>query len=562
MPAFATGGSANYSRPVATLAAPPNWTGIAINDETQRTIVTDSTNSGGNSATIFSVLDQTTAGVGGLSTLPGSIGAAFNPLTNIAVIVGQGTTAFEIDPSLPTPTVLATFPAGTVGSVPVDVAIDPGTDTAVIVNEGDNTVSIDSLGTLRPAPQVVQVSLAAGAPVGPSVLGPSVLVSSTLTSPVSPSAQTLTIIGSGFNGSSQVRLDGTPLTTSCPTPCGRELTATVPASMQMTPHRYALDVGINGGPVSNAAGFTVIQSVNVSPGGCTSTPQGVAIDVVSNLAAVTDPGCSDLALISLATGMGGPVPYVLLPAGANPQGVAIYPPSALAVVANQANNTASIVDEVAGNGVVATATTDAGPIATAVDLATGNAVVAASNANLLDFFTVSSSPTSFTALATGAGPDAVAIDPIQHLAVVGNGAGNSLTVASLNGGSPSQPISEVDLPTGVVFDPISEEFLVAASLDNTVVDLNTGTLQTPEIRVGINPTSIAYNFASSTLVTANFLSQTMSVIDFFNPTNPSVRAVLSISSSDQFAVAIHPQTNLAVVADPVHNRVLLVPLPR
>jgi len=41
----------------------------------------------------------------------------------------------------------------------------------------------------------------------------------------------------------------------------------------------------------------------------------------------------------------------------------------------------------------------------------------------------------------------------------------------------------------------------------------------------------------------------------------TVRNVFSLFSSTQFSVDIHPQTNLAVVADPVDNQLLLVPLP-
>jgi len=78
------------------------------------------------------------------------------------------------------------------------------------------------------------------------------------------------------------------------------------------------------------------------------------------------------------------------------------------------------------------------------------------------------------------------------------------------------------------------------------------------IRVGIGPSSIAYNFESGTLVTANNLSGTVSVVDFIDQT---VRGVFSLPSSTQFAIDIHPQTNLAVVADTADNEVLLVPLP-
>jgi DNA-binding beta-propeller fold protein YncE len=111
----------------------------------------------------------------------------------------------------------------------------------------------------------------------------------------------------------------------------------------------------------------------------------------------------------------------------------------------------------------------------------------------------------------------------------------------------------------VVFDPVSGFFLIASSLANSLVVLNPDTQQATSLRVGINPTSLAFNFQSSTLVTVNTASNTVSVMDF---QTERVRAILGLTGSPQFAVDIHPRTNLAVIADQNNNRVLLVPLPR
>jgi DNA-binding beta-propeller fold protein YncE len=76
--------------------------------------------------------------------------------------------------------------------------------------------------------------------------------------------------------------------------------------------------------------------------------------------------------------------------------------------------------------------------------------------------------------------------------------------------------------------------------------------------VGVNPTSLAYNYQSSTILTVNALSNTISIVD---SQTFKTRATLGISGSSQFAAAIHPLTNLAVIADQANNRVLLLPLP-
>ena len=82
---------------------------------------------------------------------------AVNPLANLAVTVNQMSgDALVIDPT--SPAVLTTIPAE--GIDPVDVAIDPGTDIAVFVNQGaPASVSIYSLGALRPL-QILQASVA------------------------------------------------------------------------------------------------------------------------------------------------------------------------------------------------------------------------------------------------------------------------------------------------------------------------------------------------------------------------------------------------------------------
>ena len=91
---------------------------------------------------------------------------------------------------------------------------------------------------------------------------------------------------------------------------------------------------VNGSNASNAATFTVAQSVDISGSGCTtSAPQGVAIDYSSrNLAIVTDPGCNNVAIIKLGGANVGTGQTVAV--GKNPQGVAVHIQSALAVVAN------------------------------------------------------------------------------------------------------------------------------------------------------------------------------------------------------------------------------------
>jgi DNA-binding beta-propeller fold protein YncE len=130
------------------------------------------------------------------------------------------------------------------------------------------------------------------------------------------------------------------------------------------------------------------------------------------------------------------------------------------------------------------------------------------------------------------------------------------------------------LPTSVAFDAATGNFFGSGSLGNQVFLINpdTGAVQTA--RVGINPTSLAYNFQSSTLVTINTAGKTISVVDSQTLRTTAVLGIgvspvacptdqsSTLTCAPPSAVDIHPRTNLAVVADQAGNRILLLPLPR
>jgi len=550
--ASGSGGTAVYALPVVTLGTNPNVRGVSINDETQKALIVDPTNTV--PAFVFNILDQSSPAVGSLPSGANNVATAMNPLTNVGVIVnGAGNQGLVVNPVIPA--VISTF---TTGNFPIDVAIDPAANTALIVNQNDNQVSLYSLGgSLRSgAPQIIQSSFS---PAGPSQNSSHVTVNSTLGSAATPVNQNVTLVGN-FPSGSVPRLDGDPspfsgiLITN-----NRVMTATLSGSVLATngPRVYTLDVASTSTGVSNAAPLQVIQAVSLVTSGCSNpAPQGVAIDFVRNAAVVTEPGCNEVSMVNLANGTGfGASPELAV--GTNPQGLAVYPQAGLAVAANSGSNSVSIVD-IANDGVPTTFTTDPVPAGVAIDPGTGKAVVTASGASVVDVFPVSTTAQTPSTIGVQQGPTGLAIDPKSHHAVVANSTSNTATLVDLSANAALHTTNPITFPEGVAFDPISGNFLITSGATNQVVILNPTTLSTASIRVGIDPSSIAYNFASGTLVTANSLSGTMTVVDFIDQT---VRGVFSLPSSSQFAVDIHPQTNLAVVADPVDNQLLLVPLP-
>ncbi|MGB6200763.1 MAG: YncE family protein [Candidatus Acidiferrales bacterium] len=524
------GGSITYAAPVATLSVSTTVQGVSFNPETHSAILTDPIN-GGEGALVYSAFDQTSKPI---SLQAGYVASAFNQLTNTGVIVNNFLNqALIIDPTQPTAVQELTSDL----NAPVAVACDPITNQFMIINQGSGTAAVYSLGTVRPL-QITELS--------PEVYN----LTSSLTSPAVPSSQTLTIVGGGFDSSSVARLDGIPLPTSVTS--SRSMTVSVPAAMLSSPRRFALDV-LNPGPaVSNAEDFSVTQTVDLTNPGCINpAPDGVAVDPQNNVAVVTLNGCNSVAVVNLSNGMGS-----IVSVGQSPAGVAVLPNVHLAAVANTGSNNVSIVDTI-GLDVTNTETVGAGPLGVAADQNTEEVAVACSQANTVNLFNAVT-PGSASSITADQFPYGVAIDPVANLVASANAVGNDLTVADATLVSPTITFSNMQQPTGVIYDPIGYQFLVSSSLSNQIFVASAISQQSTAFSVGINPTSIAYNPFSSTLVSTNTESGTMTVVDLLAR---QIRAVLSVNSGSQFSVDIHPWTNVAAVADTPDNKLVFIPLP-
>jgi YVTN family beta-propeller protein len=530
------GGTLTYSNPVATLTVGLTVQGISLNPETHSAILTDPVNVS-EAALVFSALNQSSTN---LDIEAGYVASAFNQLTNTGLIVNQALNhAVIIDPTQPA----AIEEVSTGINGPVAVACDPITNQFIIINQGTTAAPVSSavvysLGTVRPL-QITEVS--------PQVYN----LTSSLTSPAVPTAQTLTIVGGGFTSSSVARLDGIPLATSFQS--SRMLTVAIPAATLSSPREFALDVLNPGSSVSNGEDFAVTQTVDLTNPGCTDPlPDGVAIDPQNNVVVTSLSGCNSVAVINLSNGMGSVVSV-----GQSPSGVAVLPNLHIAAVANTGSNNVSLVDELALD-VTNTVQVGSGPLGVDADQNTQEVAVACSQANTVDLFNAVS-PGSPGAVTADQFPFGVAIDPVGNLIASANAVGNDLTVADATLTSPTVSFSNMQQPSGVVYDPIGYQFLVASSLSNQVFLVSAISQQSTSFSVGINPTSLAYNPYSSTLVTTNTESGTMTVVDLLAR---QVRAVLNVNSGAQFAVAIHPWTNVAAVADAADNKLVLIPVPR
>ncbi len=567
---------------IGVLALASGVQGVGINPETHQVLLT--TPAAGNFTT-FSLLDQVVSTVAftdqsnAAVSEPGYVAAAVTSLPNIGVAVNpNGNDAAILD--LQNHLVIEKV---TVGNRPVAVATDPATNEALVVNETDNSVSILSLGTVRS-------SASLGSAAEPQITLSAPEIAFTSTTPL-----TLTVNGGGFAGGAQVYLDGTPLTTMSET--SRQIVASVPPSMLTSARRYSVYVQNPGqNVISNIEDLSVVQAIPVG-----AQPFGVAVDTDCDVAAVTNSGDNTVSIIALTTNaapqgktcvsagavgtVGPPVPT-----GTTPEGIAINPLLGMAVVANNGSNDATIIDTTETNPPApltlgCSGCTDVTGVG--MDLDSGLAYVTAvssqgngvSNGNAAGVtLPTNGIPSSATSGGNNpnfdAVPEAIAVDQyLRYLGVAVGGAtsfpsSSTVDIYNLNSGPPVVRTGGFNLPTGIIFDPLNQVFVVANSLQNDVgfVDPVSGT--TTFAQVGMNPTALDYDFQTSTLVTANNASRTMSIIDYTCPPGfgascsvPQVRDILGIGGSPQFSVAIDPKLNLAVLTDNVNNRVLLVPLP-
>ena len=234
-----------------------------------------------------------------------------------------------------------------------------------------------------------------------------------------------------------------------------------------------------------------------------------------------------------------------------------------------------------------TVSTGSGPIGAAADQDTGEVAIANSVANTV---TVVNAVTGATnSVSTGQTPVAVAFNYVNHEIAVADSSGNLIGISDAGSGTQTQGFS-VNGPTSVIYDPVPTDcgsningtttnttgcFIAASSTGNSVSVIDPVSSIQNTFRIGINPTAIAYNFLTSTLVSTNTISHTVTVADFLGQkiravltlppatsANSNLALSLAFSGALQYAIDIHPFTNIAVIADTANGRVLFVPLPR
>ncbi len=575
------------------------------------------------SVSSMSLFSEETGQVSTGSPELGAADVAFQPFSNTAVSFNPKTNEVSLlDPTLlQRPAIVTTGQTGLASvcaatctsttptnvSIPGAIAVDSVHNLVLTVNSGSGTITGFKLGNIKTVhiERVLTPAIDDASVSTPANLSPAAKITSGVApTPIGP----VKIFGAGFSNSSQVRLDGVALPSGVTFVSSQELDVTIPVSIPdpsapsgtldilKGPRHFALDV-VSAGVGSNVMDFTVVEEVPLPAcSGTAAAPGGVAIDEVHNLALVTNTGCHQVSVISLDPANSFGAILKAIQTGGTPTGVAVLPrlaitgqaagASGVAVVTNNSANTVSILDlasltQVTGVTDIAVGTAPSG---VAINQETNLAVIANTGSNTvstIDLTPLTASPIGTLAPSTVAvdqNPIAVAIDPDRGtngrgLAVVTclvlNGAAaasGALDGVDIGGATPvklsSASISGIQsTPTGVVFDPAVSPalFYVTSTQGNQITAFNPDTNQTVGIKVGINPTAIAYNFQTGTMLTVNALSNSISIVD---SQTFRTKATLGIGGTSRFSAAIHTFTNLAVIADQANNRVLLFPLPK
>jgi len=586
------GDSGRTPEVVANLSTTPTVQGVAVNSETHQAFLTDpgagiGSDTNGSFST-FNMLNQAVNPLqfqaGGLPETQSSfVAAAVDTLTNVGVAVNSlADTAAVAD--LRTGIVLKLV---TLTNPAQAVAVDPVSNNAVVALQGTpGSISFVALGSGGvDSLQIVEAN-------------PAVTYTSASNLP-------LQITGGGFvagAGGSQVLLDGTALPGADVTVVSaRRINAVIPSTMLGSARNYFVQVQNGSGAgatVSNVTDLTVVQPVAVG-----ASPAGVAIDAARDLAVVTNSAGNTVSLVALATTTPvGPTQvqagqvgtFATIPVGTEPVGVAVLPRLGLALVGNSESANLSLLDvtqtnpplqAVSGcNGSPCT-----GQLGVTIDQDNGLAAIANSTSNNVTLEQISTGPLGATPEDTAPVdpfPTAVAIDPVLSPSVPGAGLAAISTasqtssvqfLATPSGATTQGRATGLALPTDIIFDPLNQEFLAVDSLANEIDLVDPETFQSSPVLVGINPTSLDYNFQTSTLVTANSASHTISLLEYVCPPPPNgvpancpapqVRAVLGVGGSQSLSsipiapqtIAVDPRLNIAVLVDPGNNRILLVP---
>jgi YVTN family beta-propeller protein len=271
-----------------------------------------------------------------------------------------------------------------------------------------------------------------------------------------------------------------------------------PQGVAVDPVTNLVYVANDGGSVSILNGSSFVE--NVATG---VTPYGAAFDPYDNLTYVTDASQNELIVFrgtSVVTTFG---------VQTNPLGLAVDPGTGYVYVANYGTNNLTVIS---GTTILWKVATGTNPYAVAYSSANGDVYVTDSGSNAVTVFnTTSSGPTRVATISVGAAPYGIAYDPVnQYLYVADNGA-NATSI--IYGTSVIYTAGVGTAPDQVAADPINGDAYITneASGENNVTVLS-GIKVVGQVSTGDSPRGLALDPNNGVIYVANFDDNTVSQI--------------------------------------------------
>ncbi len=283
-----------------------------------------------------------------------------------------------------------------------------------------------------------------------------------------------------------------------------------------------------------------------------SVPRGLAFHPARNQLVVSSSGDNAVNVMDLAT-----LRFRTVTSVPNASGVAVDDELGLAVVANGANNTVTIIN-LATLAIVDRVAVESTPLSVDINTSTHIAVVSNNSSrtlSLLDLRTgrVVGVITEAPVLADTV--QAVAVNSSTNIAVVANASQNSIAVVDLNRRLVIDTIPVGPRPVAVAVNPVTNFAVVANSSGNSVSVVNLANRQVTEIPVTA-PQGIAVHVLSNTAIVTTLTNE---VVFLDLGTNREVSRVSSVLGPT--AVAANQAERQAVVSLPPSNAIALLSFP-
>jgi YVTN family beta-propeller protein len=247
-----------------------------------------------------------------------------------------------------------------------------------------------------------------------------------------------------------------------------------------------------------------------------------------------------------------------LPAGSDPNGVAVTPDGQFAYVAD--NGTAS-VSMINTSSDVVTAISGLGSKPYGVALTPNGSTLYVTNAGGTTVNAISTTSNAVIATITvGSNPSGVAVSPNGAFVYVTNTSSNTVSVITTNANTVADTInSGFNAPLGVQFTPDGSHAYVAnASSSDSVSVITVATnIVTSSISVGASPTGVAVSPDGSAVYVTNENSNTVSVID--TETNTISDLVTVNVGVEPYGVAVTPDGSYAYVTNADAGTVSVIP---